>query len=227
MIIYEKLFKAHGLSLTQQRIIELVGQNKKVLEVGSSSGYMSKFFLRNNCRVDVVEIEKIALKKVSKKINKVIHKSIEDSSIASELNKDYDFIILSDVIEHLAFPEKALENLKKIASNDTKLILSTPNIACWIIRKELFLKGRFEYEESGILDKTHLRLFTVDSLLKLLSESGWKTHQIIGTITRLPFEGLILKIPIINFIFERIFKKPLVNLNKNLAFVHFIVVSQI
>ena len=98
MIIYEKLFKAHGLSLTQQRIIELVGQNKKVLEVGSSSGYMSKFFLRNNCRVDVVEIEKIALKKVSKKINKVIHKSIEDSSIASELNKDYDFIILSDVI---------------------------------------------------------------------------------------------------------------------------------
>lgn len=218
MTVYESIYKTYGLSPSQQKIIDLVGKDKNILEIGSSSGYMTNFFLDNNCSVDVVEIESPALKKVSNKVKK-INKSIEDNSIVGLLGRDYDFIVMADVIEHLARPEKALENLKKVAGKDTRLIISTPNIACWPARKNLFFKGYFEYQESGILDKNHLHLFTVNSLPKLLGFYGWRVEQIIGSSTRIPLESLIGKIP---------FLKGLIAAQlKNLCFVHFITVASI
>lgn len=225
MIIYEKIFNNHGLSQTQKKAIELVGQDKKILEIGSSSGYMTKFFLENNCEVDVIEVDSNAISKVSKKVKKAINKSIEDQSVVKFLSKDYNFIIMADVIEHLVYPEKALLNLKKVSNNNTKLIISTPNIACWAIRKELFFKGLFEYQESGILDKTHLHLFSVNSLPRFLNQNGWQVKEIKGTITRLPLEGFISRIPILNFIYFGLVKNFIVEKFNNLGYVHFIIIA--
>ncbi len=50
-----------------------------------------------------------------------------------------------------------------------KIIISVPNIANWIIRLGL-LFGKFDYMERGILDRTHLRFFTMRSLKQLMKE---------------------------------------------------------
>lgn len=222
MSVYEQLFKKYGLSPTQKEIINIVGNNKVILEVGPSTGYMTNLFLKNLCIVDVVETDKKALSKTPKGVRKKINYSIEDDSILKALSRDYDFIVLADVLEHLVDPQKALQTLHKIASKQTRLLISLPNIASWDIRKQLFFKGDFEYRDSGVLDKTHLHFYTPQTLPKLLSKNSWEVEKILGTITHLPFEHTIIKIPMLGFIFKKLIYPFLVEKNKNLAYYHFL-----
>ncbi len=216
MNVYEQIFKKYGLSPTQQEILEIVGKEGTVLEIGSSTGYMTRAFLENGCIVDAVESDQKAASKLPKGVRKVFAISIEDDEIYNKLGS-YNFIIMADVLEHLVKPEKVLKELTKIVSLGTKLLISLPNVAAWTMRKQLFLKGDFEYQESGLLDKTHLHFYTVNSLPKVLSEQGWKVDNLVGTITRLPLEGLFGRIPILY--------PWLVNKYKNLAYYHFLVVA--
>lgn len=224
MIIYEQIFKKYGLSPTQQQILKLVGQNKTVLEIGSSAGYMTKFFLDNLCIIDIVEPNKQAIKKIPKRIRKIFNSSIEDG-IYNLLNRDYEFIIMADVLEHLTDPQKVLTSLRRIASSNTKIIISLPNVASWVMRKQLFFKGDFTYQESGILDRTHLRFFTVNSLLNLLLQSGWKKMDLMGIVTRFPFEETIGKLPVLGWFFKKFLYQNLVEKYKNLSYYHFLVVA--
>lgn len=223
MIVYEQIFKKFGLSPTQQKILEIVGKGKTVLEIGSSSGYMTRAFLDNNCVVDVVEFDKEAVVKLPKKVRKIFNLSIEDSKIYKELDK-YEFIVMADVLEHLVRPEMVLKELVKAVSG-AKLLVSLPNVASWTMRKQLFFKGDFEYQESGLLDKTHLHFYTVKTLPKLLSENGWKVESVTGTVVRLPLEGFISRIPAFGWIFKRWLYQRLVNQYKNLAYYHFLVIA--
>lgn len=225
MTVYERIFMSHGFSKTQDEILKIVGRQKKILEIGPSSGYMTRAFLDNGCTVDVVEADKEAIAKLPKKVRRKISGSIEDNKIFNLLDKDYDFIILADVLEHLVNPELVLKKLLAIAAPNTKLLISLPNIACWVMRKQLFFQGDFEYQMSGLLDKTHLHFYTVNTLPKLLAESGWKVDKIIGTITRLPFEDAIRKIPILRWIFDKLLYQKLVEKYQNLSYYHFLAIS--
>ena len=224
MIVYEQIFKKYGLSPTQQEILKIVGKEKTVLEIGSSTGYMSRAFLEQDCAVDVVESDQKAVAKLPKGVKTVFNTSIEDRGFYNKLGR-YDFIVMADVLEHLVDPEKVLRQLSKKASAGTKLLVSLPNIASWTMRKQLFFKGDFQYQESGLLDKTHLHFYTINTLPKLLSENGWKVEKVIGTMTRLPLEGLISKIPILWWIFKKVLYQELVDKYKNLAYYHFLVVA--
>jgi len=224
MVIYEEIFKKYGFSKTQQKILEIVGSRKKILEIGASSGYMTKVFLDNGCIVDVVETNKIASLKIPKKVRNILNYSIEDVKVAGRLANDYDFIIMADVLEHLIDPAKALKNIDKIAKN-SRLIISLPNVASWPMRKQLFFRGDFQYQQSGLLDKTHLHFYTVNTLPKLLSENGWQTENIIGTIQRLPFEETLRKIPIVGWLFKTFLYAIIVKKYQNLSYYHFLVVA--
>lgn len=225
MIIYEEIFKKHGLSKTQKEILKIVGSGKTVLEIGSSTGYMTKFLLERGCIVDVLETDKFAVRKIPKKVRIVLNHSIEDIKIKKKLNKDYDFIIMADVLEHLVNPALALKIIKEISLDRTKLLISMPNIASWVMRKQLFFYGDFEYQDSGLLDKTHLHFYTIKTLPKFLLECGWKVEEIIGTITRLPFEETFLKIPILGWLFKKTIYSILAEKYKNLSYYHFLIVA--
>lgn len=216
--IYEDTAMRHGLSPTQLKIVELVAKDKEILEIGPATGYMTKKFVENHCRVDVVEIDKHAAAKIKRLARKIIRDSIENPAVFKKLNGNYDFIIMADVLEHLVNPELALKRLLAVATPQTKLLISLPNIASWVMRKQLFFKGDFEYQESGLLDKTHLHFYTVNTLPKILSDSGWKVLKIIGTITRVPLESFIGKIPFL--------RQFLVKKYKNLSYYHFLIVAQ-
>lgn len=224
MNVYDQIFKKYGLSPTQQKILEIIGKGKTVLEIGSSTGYMTRAFLENSCIVDVVEPDQKAVVKLPKAVRKMLNTSIEDDGIYQKLG-NYDFIVMADVLEHLVNPEKALKELVKVSSSGTKLLISLPNVAGWAMRKRLFFKGDFQYQESGLLDKTHLHFYTVNTLPKLLSKNGWKVEEVMGTITRLPFEGLIGSIPVVGWIFQKTMYQKLVSKYKNLAYYHFLVIA--
>lgn len=226
MSIYETIFKKYGLSPTQQEIIRVVGNGKTILEIGSSTGYMTSAFLENGCTVDVVEIDQKAARKIPHQARKVLNYSIENSKIEEYLSSDYDFIIMADVLEHLVNPHEVLRRLFKLARPQTKLLVSVPNVASWAMRKKLFFKGDFEYQDSGILDKTHLHFYTVATLPKILRESGWQTEQLIGTIKRAPGDMILQKIWLLGFLYHKLIRGWFTERFKNLTYEHFLIVAR-
>lgn len=94
--------------------------------------------------------------------------------------KEYEYLLLLDVIEHLKSPERFLERLRTQFDYSPKIvILSTPNIA-FVVQRAMLALGQFNYGKAGILDRTHTRLFTFRSLGQLLADTGFRIRQIRG-----------------------------------------------
>jgi len=94
--------------------------------------------------------------------------------------RDYDCVLLLDVLEHLRHPERLLAYLRAESGPRKPLVLiSVPNVAFFIIRLRL-LFGSFQYGKLGILDLTHTRLFTAKSILALLARNGYIVESVTG-----------------------------------------------
>jgi SAM-dependent methyltransferase len=85
----------------------------------------------------------------------------------------FDVVLLADVLEHLPNPQTMLLLSRQALKPGGAVIVSVPNVAHWSVRADL-VRGRFRYQHSGIMDVTHLRWFTLDSLKALITSSGFK-----------------------------------------------------
>jgi hypothetical protein len=95
-------------------------------------------------------------------------------------------LLLLDVIEHLKSPEAFLEALrKKFDSQPRTLVLTTPNVA-FIVQRAMLAAGQFNYGKSGILDRTHTRLFTFRSIEQLLGDTGFRIREVRGVPAPFP-----------------------------------------
>lgn len=91
-----------------------------------------------------------------------------------------DLVILGDILEHLPNPGIVLTRLVNLQKPGTSFAISVPNIANLYIRLNL-LVGRFDYAERGILDRTHLRFFTLKSFKQMIIDCGLENLQIRST----------------------------------------------
>jgi hypothetical protein len=94
--------------------------------------------------------------------------------------KEYDCILMLDMIEHLHDPEKFLERLRaRFDYRAKRMIFTTPNVAFGVQRLMLLL-GQFNYGKTGILDRTHTRLFTFREFERLLTDAGFRIKAVKG-----------------------------------------------
>jgi 2-polyprenyl-3-methyl-5-hydroxy-6-metoxy-1,4-benzoquinol methylase len=108
------------------------------------------------------------------RINEVIEGDFMDSeATATALSgRQFDWLLAADVLEHLAEPRAALCFYRRFLKPDGRLIVSLPNVAVWDNRLRL-LFGRFDYRDSGLPDRTHLRFFTFRTARELISDAGF------------------------------------------------------
>jgi len=161
---------------SHNKLIEMTESNKKVLDIGCSSGYIAAKLKEKNCTVFGIDNNKQALETAKKYCKKVFLMDISKAKIIGK----YNIIILGDVIEHLPEPTHFLKRLKKNLKTDGYILISVPNIANIITRVNLFL-GKFDYTDKGILDKTHLRFFTKKTLKNTIKEAGYKLVKLDST----------------------------------------------
>lgn len=83
----------------------------------------------------------------------------------------YDAIIFADVLEHLPWPVGVLKRYLQWLAPGGSVIISLPNVGLWSVRFAHLL-GRWEYEETGVLDRTHLRFFTRKSARWMIGAAG-------------------------------------------------------
>lgn len=226
MSIYDQNFHKHGLSSSQLKILEIVKDlstltSISILELGSSSGYMT-VLLKEFGVIDIVDIDNKMLQKAKKYARKSFEGSLDDPDFLKKINGKYDVIIAADVFEHLKDPEQCLKHLRKCLKTDGSLIFSLPNIACWKIRKELFFNGFFEYQEIGMLDKTHLKFFTYNSIRKWLGSLNLRIKQIHLFEIDYPLRDTLLHLPLGRFI-TSITDKKMIKEYPNLSSAHMVI----
>lgn len=166
-----------GSGSTHAKLIQLVGHGKKLLEVGCSTGYMSKVFKEQfGCEVTGFERNPDDASDAEKFCANVIVGDIENLSIKDSFDgKHFDVITFGDVLEHLIDPMATLKKVRPLLNPDGYVVASLPNISYVGVILGL-LDGKFEYMPLGILDNTHLRFFTKKSIYDMFRNSGYKVQ---------------------------------------------------
>ena len=83
----------------------------------------------------------------------------------------FDAIVMGDVLEHLRDPLNSLRHAVRKLKPSGFVVTSLPNIAHGDVRIAL-MQGNFRYRETGLLDRTHVRFFTLESARDLMTQAG-------------------------------------------------------
>lgn len=176
-----------------------------ILDVGCWTGALGlelqKQKYKNNYTLDGIELNTEAIKKAKKSGYRTvfnINLNHLDNYYINQL-PTYDIIIFGDVLEHTQNPEKVLIQLKTLLKPTGMIAISLPNIG-FIYFRLTHLFGKWDYTETGIMDKTHLKFFTVKSATKLINNSNLKVIEKDG------YAGIENKTLIVRSIFKRLAK---------------------
>src|ERR1700682_4152199 len=158
------------------RILQGLPRGLAVLDVGCGSGVHGAELKRlYGHRVSGVDLSDSSIAKARTRIDDAHVADVtrpEDYPFSAPAK--FDLIVFSDILEHLYDPKDVLRRHLALLQPGGRLLISTPNIAIWNVRLEL-LFGRFAYQETGTLDKTHIRFFTQRTIRELARAAGRTT----------------------------------------------------
>jgi methionine biosynthesis protein MetW len=161
-------------------LMRLIPPGTNVLELGCASGYLSGYMEQElGCRVTGLEADPNATSIAASRCAEVYTVDLDTSDAleAAKTSAPYDVLLAAAVLEHLKYPERLLQQAKALLKPSALVIVSVPNIAHWQARLRL-LTGRFEYEDYGIMDRTHLRFFNLKTGYELLEQQGYRVHEL-------------------------------------------------
>jgi 2-polyprenyl-3-methyl-5-hydroxy-6-metoxy-1,4-benzoquinol methylase len=177
---------------THGTLLALVPPGVDVLDVGCATGYLGTTLIEHGCRVWGVEAEAAAAREASRRYEDVATLDLDFTYELPWQRHSFDAIVAADVLEHLRDPLRTLRMLRGYARPGATFVISLPNVAHASVRIPL-LFGRFRYAESGILDRTHCRLFTFETARELVESSGLTVERALGGSDRF---GRLLALPV-------------------------------
>lgn len=163
-----------------RHVFGAVPKRARCLDVGCWNGNLGRMLIEEKgCQVDGVDfVPEILAEAQSVGYEKTFQMNLNGASLdGNAIDKRYDVIIFADVLEHLANPQKVLEFFSGFLEPEGKIIISLPNVAFLLNRLQL-LCGKWEYKDFGILDKTHLRFFTLASGQQLVKDAGLRVLSV-------------------------------------------------
>ncbi len=179
------------LSVRDDLIPFIPPQAKRILEVGCAGGMTGKALKERGFEEIVgIEMNEEVAKSGKCYYDKLIIGDVEEVSLPFE--KEYfDCILYGDVLEHLVDPWQVLKKHHAFLKKGGMIICSIPNIRHYRIIKKLLFGGKWEYRGDGIMDKNHLRFFTLDSIRGMLTEAGFEIKDIVKRLSGAPWLKLM------------------------------------
>ncbi|PWS31690.1 class I SAM-dependent methyltransferase [Pedobacter paludis] len=146
---------------------------ENILEIGCGDGSFGAMIKENiKCTYWGIEPDSRFINLAKKNID-----IFDNAVFNTEYNlplQHFDCIVFNDVLEHLIDPEKILLYSKSFLKDDGIIVSSIPNLRHAPYLYRLFYLGEFEYQDAGIMDRTHLRFFTKKSIVSLYKNAGYR-----------------------------------------------------
>ena len=172
MSVYQATVDPAERNTSHSLMLELVGNDRVVLDVGCASGYLAEALGKNGCLVSGIEYDEQEAEKARPLLQQLVVADLNQVDLAEQFpGSEFDVIVFGDVLEHLLNPAEVLKSSLGILAPGGSVVISIPNVAHGSVRLAL-LQGRWNYTSTGLLDRTHIRFFTVDTLLEMLHETG-------------------------------------------------------
>ncbi|MCW3022832.1 MAG: class SAM-dependent methyltransferase [Conexibacter sp.] len=193
---YAGLVAEHGLATSHRLVLDAVADGARVLDVGCATGYLAAKLGRRGCTVVGVEFDPVAAQQARAFCREVVVGDLESEAVRADVQRavagagGVDTVICADVLEHLRDPWAVLAWLRTLLDPGGRAIVSVPNIAHWTARRAL-LRGRFDYADFGLLDRTHLRFFTRASATELAHRAGFAVQAEHPAGAPLPLESRV------------------------------------
>jgi len=170
-----------GFASSHSWALDAVPDGARVLDLGAGPGGLASELVRKGCPTAVVDV----VPPTHRTPGVVTHVADLNDELDLPL-QDHDYYLMLDVIEHLKDPEAFLDGLRaKLDDTPRTLIITTPNIG-FIVPRLMLLFGQFNYGMTGILDRTHTRLFTFRTLRRLMRDSGFQIQVMKGIPAPIP-----------------------------------------
>lgn len=178
----------------------LIPDESVVLEVGCATGYISEY-LRQKKRCTVIGVERNPheAKMAEGRCHAVVCGDIDNEDTVETIVRickqfgGVDVVLASAVLEHVLYPDRVLVNFRRVLRVGGSVVATIPNIAHWSMRWEL-LRGRWEYEDYGLLDRSHVRFLTFTTAQQLFKEAGYRiTYYEIECLSGLRILGGLLR----------------------------------
>jgi 2-polyprenyl-3-methyl-5-hydroxy-6-metoxy-1,4-benzoquinol methylase len=138
-----------------------------VLDVGCSDGQFGALVRQQGHRVDGVDLVKHH--GVGERLDDFVEADVSQGLPSS--TPSYDVIIAGDILEHVVDPETLLKDIRDHLNPGGEILVSVPNFGHWYPRGKVAL-GRFDYDQRGPLDHTHVRFFTRRTFERLVNTCG-------------------------------------------------------
>lgn len=153
---------------------------RNILDCGCGTGRLgSQVKMRQECKVVGVEIDAVAASQADKVLDTVIAADIEDRGFEQSLpDTAYDCVIMADILEHLRDPWGTVRKIADRIKPGGVLIVSVPNVAHFSVIGPLVTRQRWHYDDSGILDRGHLRFFTLPEITALIENAGFDVESV-------------------------------------------------
>jgi len=152
----------------------------RVLDVGCGAGIFGGM-VRESLHAEVwgIEIDESIADEAREKLDEVHIGDV--AQVLRSLPKSYfDCIVFNDILEHLADPYQVLANALEYLTHDGRIVCSVPNVRYYTVLYKLLIEKNWRYSDSGVMDKTHLRFFTIVSLKIALQQVGYEVLEITG-----------------------------------------------
>lgn len=152
---------------------------RRIVEIGCGSGSLGVAYRRRNPLAGYGGVERFnpAAESARQVLDWVEEGDIEQAAVQSRLearltDQAADVLVFGDVLEHLHDPWTCLAQLRQWVEPGATSVACIPNVAHWSLLLQQ-LQGRWDYAEQGLLDRTHLRFFTLETAIELFRQAGW------------------------------------------------------
>lgn len=188
--INKKIYKNEGNS----EVISLIkGSKQMILDVGCGVGDNARLLTAKGHIVDGITISETELEMASQELRNGYLFNLENGLPLNLIVNHYNYVICSHVLEHICYPDKLLNDIRRVLKPEGLLIVALPNLMHYKSRLEL-IKGNFNYQSTGIWDNTHFRWYTLNSGKKLLEENNFDVQ--LATVTGdVPVKSILKILP--------------------------------
>ena len=178
-------YRASYHGLVRQEIFPLVPHTGgRLLDVGggvgaTASALKAAGYVQTAGVIDLMAMEE----EPSTNLDFRLSSDLEDVKGTQSILQSYgpfEVVLCLDVLEHLKDPWAMVSALHEALAPGGVIVASIPNISHYSAVLPLVMSGKWELRDAGILDRTHLRFFTRNSAVELMTSSGLSLNSIVA-----------------------------------------------